>query len=210
MNNLEKKSKVFWKKQSKKGRDLSRHNDTQRLVYDIKYIKKFTNIKPKKILDLGSGTGQLSISLNKIYQNCNFTLVDNNKLFLNFNKKNKFKKILQNILKFKTKEKYDLILLYGVVNYLSKKNTKKIYLKINEFLNTNGIAFIRHQCGITKEIYINKFSKKLEEKYIARYPDTKQELILLKKIFTTKKIAYPKKLNLHKNTKHYLYICKKK
>jgi len=211
INNLENKAKTFWNRQSKKKGDLTRHNDNQRLVHDIKSIKKFTNIKPRKILDLGSGTGQLSIGLKKIYHNCNFTLVDYNKFFLNFNKKSKFKRVQQNILKFKTKEKYDLILLFGVVNHLSRKNTKKIYIKINQFLNTNGIAFIKHQCGTKREICINKYSKELKEKYIARYPNTNKEQRLLKKIFTVKKILpYTKKLNKYKNTKHYLYVCTKK
>ena len=50
--------------------------ETEDLIYRTKEILKENNIIPSKILDIGSGSGCIGISLNRIYSNSNVESVD--------------------------------------------------------------------------------------------------------------------------------------
>lgn len=50
--------------------------ETEDLIYKTKEILKENNIIPSKILDIGSGSGCIGISLNRIYSNSNVESVD--------------------------------------------------------------------------------------------------------------------------------------
>ncbi len=99
--------------------------------------------KVYKILDLGCGAGQALYALNKLNYKGYYHGIDNDFTMINmsnkFYKKNnyknfKFKKT--EIQKFNSKQKFDLILIWGVISFFD--NYKKFIDKMDHILNKNG------------------------------------------------------------------------
>lgn len=106
-----------------------------------KYVKKNS-----KILDLGSGVGTLDFYL----ANKGGTVigVDQSKIAVNMARKNakalgverNTKYFLKNILKFESKEKFDAVMLFEVIEHLPD-DTKAI-VNAKKLLKKNGLLFI--------------------------------------------------------------------
>jgi len=106
---------------------------------------------PKKIniIELGSGTGKLSLKLYKFFNNCKCTLVDYSKSALELSKR-KFKEnnihnqnfIYANVLEFKTKKKYDIVHSGGLIEHFSGSELNKIVRKHVELCKKNGLIII--------------------------------------------------------------------
>ena len=111
--------------------DISKLADYDRIKNGLKSINLN---KINKILDLGSGAGQVLYALNKINYSGYYLGVDNDKSMITkseqyyskYNYKNyKFQKT--DIKNFKSKDKFDLILIWGVISFFDnyKFNLKK-------------------------------------------------------------------------------------
>lgn len=204
-----KKINLFWSNRTKianKKKATHYHNTYK---YDLALINNYANSK-SKVLDLGCGNCSLS---NKLLNKVKYIkALDKYPEFLKYcvkNKKLETKAI--NILKYQDKKKYDLILLFGVINFFSEREEFKIYRLCKSWLKKTGILLIKHQIGINKEIIIDKYSQELKDNYYARYPHIKKMIFILKKYFKIKIIdIYPEKFNPWPNTHFYAFICKLK
>lgn len=107
-------------------------------------FKKINFKKINKVLDLGCGAGQALYALKKINFDGYYYGVDNDqdmiKMSNQFYKKNnyknfKFKK--SEILKFNSKHKFDLILIWGVISFFD--NYIQLLNKVDRMINKNGI-----------------------------------------------------------------------
>ena len=107
-----------------------------RIIEKLKFIK----ISPKNILDLGCGTGYLSLLLKKLYPNAHITCLDFSPEMLYHCKlkEPEFETICADIedLPFKT-SKYDIIISSLTLHWC--KETEKIFYDIYKILNKNGI-----------------------------------------------------------------------
>lgn len=95
--------------------------------------------KDKNILDLGCGTGETDIFL-KEYGAKNIIGVDFNNLSIkeanSYKRKLKIKNIrfiCEDILKFKTKKKFDIVICKGVLPHISNKDRIKLFNNIKKF-----------------------------------------------------------------------------
>jgi len=130
-----------------------------------RYKLLFNLIKKKKIkkwLDVGSGTGLIFRihDEKKIKCNLRIGLELNKNLYLFSKKKNyvrKTKFINKDIMKFNTKNKFDLITLIGVLQNCGH-NYLKVINKIVNLLEPNGILFL------TTKNYLWKKNKKIDSK----------------------------------------------
>jgi ubiquinone/menaquinone biosynthesis C-methylase UbiE len=136
-------------KQKIKNLKYSKSNISKLAGYDrIKEGLKNINLKKvNKILDLGSGAGQVLYAINKLNYSgyylgidSDFNMINKSKKFYKkYNYKNfRFKKT--EIQNFKTNDKFDLILIWGVISFFD--NYKYLISKILRYLNKNGVISI--------------------------------------------------------------------
>jgi len=179
--------------------------------YDIALMKTFAN-KNKILLDLGAGTGLLINHLIDDFKH--ITAVEKYSEFSKFIKKTSKITIINEdllMLNFSENAKYDVISLFGVMNYFNADEASVLYKKIVGFLNNNGVLIIKNQMGIEEDVIVNGFSKELQTNYYSEYRHIDKEIGLLKEIgfkeITTKDI-YPQEYNRWDNTHFYALICK--
>jgi cyclopropane fatty-acyl-phospholipid synthase-like methyltransferase len=184
-----------------------RHRDDDRVKYDLSLIEKFAD-KDSKVLDLAAGTGLLTVPLSARVK-C-VTAVDK---YVDFLKKIptdlNITTIACDINDFDFNEKYDLILAFGIFNYLNAEDLSAILWKVKKSLTVKGKFIIKHQSGINGEIQVNQWSEQLAAPYVAVYRHQVDEIALYKKYFKSVDVVdlYPKELNPWPNTHHFGYIC---
>ena len=93
-------------------------------------------LKPKKILDLGSGNGLCSSEIRTDNPEARFLLVDKNETILKMAQEKGFEVYKSAIEKFETKQKYDLIILSAILEHLEKP--EKALQKAHRFLKKDG------------------------------------------------------------------------
>ncbi len=198
--------KKFWKLQTSK--PSNRWTGKELLNFEINYLNEIRSNLPDNIniLDLGSGAGILSRNIQK--SGDTLTAVDfesdYNRFFLQ-SKKQKF--IAMDVTDFKSEIKFDLILVHGVVTYLSKEEEGTLYRNILGLMGTGGTAVIKNQIGLEQEIIINLYSNDLEAEYSARYPFRNgQEHDLIFYFGDIKTILYPERFNKFKETAHVAFL----
>ncbi|OHD08424.1 MAG: methyltransferase [Spirochaetes bacterium GWD1_27_9] len=109
----------------------------------IKEICHSTKENPK-ILDIGAGTGLLSKIILEKYPNAILTLIDISEKMLNIAKERfvnnqNINYIVCDYTKYEFKEKYDIVISSLSIHHLENKEKRKLYKKIYEILNNDGI-----------------------------------------------------------------------
>jgi 2-polyprenyl-3-methyl-5-hydroxy-6-metoxy-1,4-benzoquinol methylase len=177
------------------------------LTYELSFLRNLT--KPNsRILDLGSGSGELSRNL--CCENDSLTAVDLGTQYAQCFKNKNHKFVVSDVKEFHTKEKFDLVLLFGVVPYLMPNEEDEVYSKISNFLEPGGVAIIKNQCSDGESFYVNEFSQKLEIDYSARYPSIAEQHRNLSRHFSKISIEkYPVQLKMHPNSTHVMFIVER-
>ena len=196
----------FWK--SKSIETSNRWTNENFLRFESTYLSKRRpqDSKPLKILDLGSGSGELSKGLQKTGDT--LVAVDFEENYSRFFSESAFQVFVPcDVTRFESDEKFDIVLLYGVVTHLTEIEEDKVYLKILNLLSHNGIAIIKHQVSLDRDLIINSYSDVLGQDYSARYPSNLTTQIKLNRLFReVESLEYPKEFNAFKNTKHVAYF----
>ena len=171
---------------------------------DADFILKYSN-KDTSILDIGSGTGLI---INKIYDKVKSIVAV--ELFENLSKyivkSNNVTIINENIFNFNTDEKFDLVTIFGVMNYTDEEESLIIYEKYKEYIKDNGQIIIKNQFGVNDDVNVDGFSDELGKYYYSQYRHIDKEVNNLKKLgFKNIKVIdiYPKECNRWDNTHFY-------
>ncbi|MDR2091300.1 MAG: class I SAM-dependent methyltransferase [Clostridiales bacterium] len=143
-------------------------------------LLKFYNDNFKNIVDLGCGTGLLTMEIYKLYNNARYTLIDVSGDMLKIAKErfrglNNFEFIEENYAKNIPAENCDLICSALSIHHLENGDKIKLYKNIYEALGENGCFICLDQfIGGSKDInnlydewwhsYIDKSGIKPEEK----------------------------------------------
>lgn len=197
----EEKIKKFWESRSERNdflwKDLSELNSQ----LTSKYLAPNFDV-----LDLGCGDGKSNQNLNF----ASLTLVDYvqpKNLVLSAN--SKFVK--EDIRKYRTTQRFDLITLYGVANSFSEKEIAKIYHACYGLLKENGTLLVKHQCGKESDVFVDKFSEELQCDYCAYYLSCDSTRRLLRQSGFDVEIIdpYPESMNKWSDTVFKAFICKK-
>jgi len=206
----QKKILDFWNSRSiiKDDYIAARNGLDNRLIFDLKLIKNYLK-NDYKVLDLGCGTGLISKSI--VDNIGHIVAVDFVKDFIERINHEKITTIHSDLLSFQQNEKFDVILLFGVFNYFEINDVEIICKKIQKMLKKDGTIIIKHQCGRSKKVIIDKFSEELNHHYHAVYRELDSEVKNLEKFFHVEIVnIYPKELNKWNDTHHYAFICKLK
>ena len=189
----------------------TRNNSKNFSMYDINFMKSFSNTD-MNLLDLGSGTGLLINSLTDSFNS--ITAIE---------KYENFSKFIANDLSISVinedllcldleKEFFDIVSIFGVMNYFSYKEARIIYQKAYDYLKPNGVLVIKHQMGIDKDITVSGYSEELKCDYYSNYRYINNEINILESIgFSSieKFDIYPDEYNRWENTHFYALTMKK-
>lgn len=207
------KSKVdnFWKRRTEiKDPLVSIHFKIDNThTFDEKLVNEYVK-KNYSVLDLACGTCFLA---NRLTSKVKFIkAVDKYGKFLKYcNRSENLITVEKDIINFKDKIKYNVILLFGIMNYFDDIDAVKIYENCKKMLKKNGVLIVKHQCGINEDVVVDNYSKIIDDNYHAVYRELKNDKRLLHLFFKKIKIIdiYPKKLNPWKNTHFYAFVCQK-
>ena len=199
--------KEFWRRQAQQ--EDNRWTPKLFLTFEMETVSKFLDNQRKlSILDLGCGSGSLSRYLTK--PGDTLTAVDFEPSFERFFLQDpRFRFICCEVDKFTSTEKYDLLLLFGVVTHLNTHKEDVTYKKISSMTNEDGIVIVKNQCSDSDEFIFNGFSKDLDAHYSARYPNIFEQRDKLLKYFPqVEMLQYPSWSKKHHDSTHVMFICK--
>jgi trans-aconitate methyltransferase len=199
--------KEFWRKRA--GLEDNRWTPMPYLKFEIEKVQEFLNDTRKlSILDLGSGSGSLSRHLTK--PNDTLTAVDFESSFERFFLQDpRYNFIHCEVDKFISPQKYDLILLFGVVTYLTAQEEDVTYQNMKSMISNDGLVIVKNQCSDSGEFIFNGFSKELDTNYSARYPNSlEQRDRLLRQFNEVEILEYPSWSKQYRNSSHLMFICR--
>lgn len=171
--------KSFWEKHAK-----TYQTAFEKLPELADYIHRaerrhlFRVIKPHqemRVLDLGCGTGRWALEFAPF---CRYVLgVDFSEGMIERAREEAKKRNLSNVEflvdsleTFQTEEKFDLIILSGVLVYFDDPDIQPILQKIANFMNPGALLFSRETVGIHRRIDVQqKFHEKVGDVYSAVY-----------------------------------------
>ena len=185
-------------------------NNTDFTGLDAQFILKYA-LKNSEILDLGSGTGLI---VNKIYDKiASIDCVEPFKEFSNHIVKSDNVNIInKSVLDFETDKKYDIVNVFGLIQYFNKEESMDIYKKCLNWLKPNGKMIVKNQFGVSEDVLIAGYSEEQKTDYFAQYRHLDKEVKLLKDI-GFKNIhtfdIYPPEANRWQNTHFYAIVVDK-
>ncbi|XZE45065.1 class I SAM-dependent methyltransferase [Pirellulaceae bacterium SH467] len=200
----------FWQARTKVAdpRLATNYRNDGRLQIDVDFITE--RLPPHAhILDLGAGTCTLAQELLPIASR--IIAVDKFEGFLNRAPIDaKLETVCSDAATFLVDMRFDAILLFGVVNFLTVEAEASLYKNCATMLAADGVFIVKNQCGIEKEIVVDKFSEELQCNYHARYPSVENQQGLLSQHFDTQLFdIYPNHINRWSDTHFYAFECRK-
>jgi tRNA (cmo5U34)-methyltransferase len=150
-------------------------------LYDITRYLASSKKEDPKILDLGAGTGLLTKYLFERYQKAEFTLIDISEEMLkvakNRFKEPNFKYVVADYCKYDFNDSFDIIVSSLSIHHLKNEEKKKLYKKVYDALNNDGIFLNVDQVigstpNIDKSYQENWIMKINENNFIGPEKDT--------------------------------------
>jgi len=168
--------------------------------YDIAFVRKYADLS-HKLLDLGAGTGLLVNELVGWFAEIRAV-----EKYSNFSKfiSPEIEVVTQDINDYETSELFDLITLFGVMNFFNECEARRIYKKCHRFLKNNGRIIVKNQMGIDKVVHVDGYSDELGLSYYSEYRSPNEEEALLAGVGFKKERTvdiYPDEFNRWPNTR---------
>lgn len=176
---------------------------------DAEFILKHAN-GTTRILDLASGTG---LTINKYYKKIgHIDAVEKFPELSDFTVKSpKVTVYNEDIVKFSSDKKYDLVLMFGIVQYFNESEIKELYAKYIKYLDSDGVLIIKNQFGVKEDVNVSGVSKELNQPYYSQYRHKDKEVEILKSLgLKTVNVVdiYPPEANRWDNTHFYAIIAR--
>ncbi|MCM3128277.1 class I SAM-dependent methyltransferase [Paenibacillus provencensis] len=186
-----------------------KHDDA--VEYDENLVRKYIKSNNVKVLDLGCGTGRTTNRIEKYVGS--IRAVDKQQKFLDHCiKSKKVELVCADVETYLDETKYDIILLFGVMNYLSLEEANNVYKNCKKMLGDGGVLLVKHACGVKENVYVDHYSEAIADNYCAEYRYVELEKNLLENEGFNVEILdiYPDHLNPWSNTHFYAFICTSK
>jgi cyclopropane fatty-acyl-phospholipid synthase-like methyltransferase len=188
----------------------SRHRDNDAPKHDLAFISRF--VTPGcTVLDLGAGSCVLADRLAALAEVAHVCAVEKFGAF--FEKRPAHPKVethASDVRDFGDPRTFDLVMLFGVLNYFEAPETRAIYERSASMLKPTGRLLVKHQCGVSEDVTVDGYSEELGHSYQAIYRSRAHELALLGEHFVVDEVldVYPPELNRHANTHFYGFVCR--
>jgi cyclopropane fatty-acyl-phospholipid synthase-like methyltransferase len=200
------KIEEFWQ-----GRALgqqTRWTSSEMTSYESKVILALAE-KFERVLDLGCGDGSLS---RFIQRSCGSKLtavdiVKENQRFFSLDQEQFF--IHQKATEYHSAQKFDLVLAFGLIPYLSDSQESELYKNVAGMLAKDGYFLVKNQnSNLSQTKIFTGFSPSLGSHYVAKYPSVSEQSSRLSEHFSkVRLVPHPAKFNLHADTRFNLLIC---
>jgi trans-aconitate methyltransferase len=162
----------------------------------------------ERILDLGCGFGTLSRRLTP--PQGQLVAVDWEPQYRAAFTETNQTFIERRVTEFTSFSAFDLVLLFGVVTFLSEDEETALYSRIGELLSNRGAALIKNQCSRAEEFSFCGYSESLGAEYSGRYPNAvQQQTRLLSRFHEVDAVEYPQEFNPWPNSFHIAFICRR-
>ena len=177
---------------------------------DADFIMKSASAETS-ILDLGSGTGLI---VNKIYDKVkSIACVEPFEGFTKFIAKSENIEIFnQTLREFEPARQYDLITIFGVMQYFNEEESDTIYKKYFHFLKGTGKLIVKNQFGVNEDVVIEGYSEEQKRDYFAHYRHICKEVKMLENTgYKNVEVIdiYPPECNRWDNTHFYAIVAEK-
>ncbi len=180
------------------------------LQFDVQFIRRFIS-KYSDVLDMGCGTCAIT---NMIAPHVRHVMaVDKFGAFLqSCGKNSNITTCAEDILTYSDNKRYDVIILFGVLNYFNPPEVSNILTHLSRMLKPRGVLLVKHACGVYSDVAVDTFSKEIGDHYHAVYRYIEKEKKLFSTHVTLEKVVdiYPKSLNRWSNTHFFAFVCRKK
>lgn len=195
----------FWRTRASHG--TTRWTGGGMLAADVALTSGFVG-QGTRILDLGSGFGELSRTICP--PDGEVLAVDATaEMSAGFAADDRFSFVEHDILSFHTDRRFDLALLFGVVNYLEVDEIRRIARSMQDFLVPGGVAIVKNQCADAESFIVDVDFQGTGQRYMAWYPDVATERRVLESVFgPVEVIPYPPELKVHENSTHVAFVCR--
>ncbi|MFT4284641.1 MAG: class I SAM-dependent methyltransferase [Protaetiibacter sp.] len=196
----------FWRARADRG--TTRWTGDGMLETDVALASRFVG-PGARILDLGSGFGELSRTICP--PDGEVLAVDAVAgMSAGFEGDERFAFVAHDVLGFRTDRRFDIVLLFGVVNYLEIDEVERIAQTISEVLVPGGVAIVKNQCADGEAFEVDVDFQGSGQRYVAWYPDVATEKHALMAAFPSVEVVpYPPELKAHDNSTHVAFICRK-
>jgi len=204
------KAKEFLLSRNANMANASRYVDgVERLKFDVEFVNSYIPAGGV-CLDLCCGTGMMTIEIAKKAQKV--YAVDFNETFIKQIKDDpRIIKVVSDASDFCIDERFDVITIFGAIQYNTGNDVKKIYENCYRMLKEKGVLIISGQWGNKEKVIVDKFSQELQKQYFAEYRTINEETVTLNSIgFDTETVTIlPERFNHYDNT-HFSGIVAKK
>ena len=206
-------SKTYWESLSKKIQNPTETKNKRPDTSDLEVDFYSRYLKPSdEILDIGSGSGLIT---NKLIDKVkHITAVEKFEGFTKFIVDHPNMLVINaDILGFKMRKTFNVTLCLGVAQCFSLEDAKDIYENLFQMTKPGGTLIVRMHCGLEKTKVVNGYSEELGTNYFAEYRQVDEEINLLKSIGfdnVEKHDILPDTLNVWEDTRHFIFVCKRK
>ena len=174
---------------------------------DADFMLRHTN-EGSEILDLASGTG---LSINKYYENVGH--IDAVEMFPEFSKfivnAPNVDVFNESITDFTIDKMYDIVSMFGIVQYFNESEIRDLYVKYREYLKPGGKLIVKNQFGVNGDVTVSGVSEELNMPYYSEYRHLDKEIDILRSVgFTAIRAVdiYPPEANRWDNTHFYAIV----
>jgi trans-aconitate methyltransferase len=188
----------------------SRHRDNDAPKHDLALLSRF--VTPGcTVLDLGAGSCVLADRLAALDDVAQVCAVEKFGEF--FEKRPAHPKVetrAVDVRDFRDPRRFELVMLFGVLNYLEDAEVRDLYARIVPMLAPSGHLVVKHQSGVLDDVIVDGHSAELGRTYQAVYRSRAHDLELLGEHFIVDETVdiYPPELNRHANTHFYGFVCR--
>lgn len=159
------------------------------------------------VLDLGSGHGELSRQLCPPGRR--LLAVDWEEGFASAFVEPHHEFRVSLVTDFNSAERFDLVLLFGVVTCLELHQELQAYDRLAASLATGGTAVVKNQCAVAGEFVVDSHSEALGTRYSGRYPAQDEQQARLRDVFAdVEAVPYPDAFNPWPNSRHVAFLCR--
>ena len=178
-------------------------------AFDIDFVRRFAGAS-KNLLDLGSGTGLLINPLVKAFGQ--ITAVEKYPQFSRFIAQEPHVELIHaDLSAFEASDKYDLVTIFGVMNFFNRDEALRLYRKAVHWIKPGGMLIIKHQMGVQEDVLVDGYSEELGAQYYSEYRWVRHEMQLVAEAgFTVDEPVdiYPSAFNRWPNTHFYALVCR--
>jgi SAM-dependent methyltransferase len=194
----------FWAQKSQEERN--RWTSEDMLDYELALLRDLAP-EPRAILDLGSGHGELSRPLAA--DAARLVAVDFAPAYRRSFTGRRETFVAGGLDAFHTEERFDLVLLFGVVTSLDATAEANLYQRMAGWLADGGVAVVKNQCAVGQGFVKTGWSEALGMDYSGRYPGLREQADRLRAAFATvEDHPYPERFNPWETSTHVAFVCR--